>query len=142
MNKLVVLGLLMSIALTSFNFKSEGNNIIPFSKDSIKLNNNTISKLESFYPYVKLCDSLKLDKIVLVNYTCSYELKKNSSIGFLRAKAIIDFYEVKYKIRRDLFCYVDLRTSEIMEKFSCDNYLKNGSKNYLGIGIRFPAYNW
>jgi hypothetical protein len=141
MNKIIGLGLIV-IALTSFNIKNEGNNIIPFSKDSIKLNKSTISKLESYYADIKLCDSLKLEKIVLVNYTCSYELKKNSSIGFLRAKAIIDFYETKYKFRRDLFCYVDVRTSQIMEKFSCDDYLKNGSKNNLGIGIRFPAHNW
>jgi hypothetical protein len=65
MYKIIVSGLILFV-LTSFNFKNEGNNIIPFSKDSIKLNKSTIAKLESYYAEIKLCDSLKLEKIVFV----------------------------------------------------------------------------
>lgn len=92
-------------------FSEEPTYTITFKKGSCVLNDSIKRQLVNFGNgiFTEMQDNTERYIIIdLKNYTCSDELKKDSMIGFKRAKAIIDVLEKECKLDRKRIRYMDV----------------------------------
>lgn len=93
---------------------------IRFEYGKTRIKKSDYVKLDSLATIVKN-EEMKLFSVKLVNLSCQEEWEKNKKIGALRAIEIIDYMEVKHKLSRSKFYYVDSHI-ETYDKLHCKDF--------------------